>query len=130
VLADRRRAARGLNAGGDGAARGDPDAVFVALGGGGLTAGIGGYIKAIGRRVEMVACSPENSADMHHSIAAAMRLVIGRHHTLIERAAGVAVAAYLKEKERYRGRRVVIFLCGANIGLDRLREILTTTAAS
>ncbi|HYV84286.1 MAG TPA: threonine/serine dehydratase [Patescibacteria group bacterium] len=147
------------------------DAVFVALGGGGLIAGIGGYLKAIGRRVEMVACSPENSAVMHHSIAAgrvlemeskptlsdgtaggvepgaitldlcralvdhrvlvsedeiaaAMRLVIGRHHTLIEGAAGVAVAAYLKEKERYGGRRVVIVLCGANIGLDRLGEVL------
>jgi threonine dehydratase len=151
------------------------DAVLVALGGGGLIAGIGGYLKAIGRRVEMVACSPENSAVMHHSIAAgrvlemeskptlsdgtaggvepgaitldlcralvdhrvlvsedeiaaAMRLVIGRHHTLMEGAAGVAVAAYLKEKERYRGRRVVIVLCGANIGLDRLREVLTTPA--
>jgi threonine dehydratase len=149
------------------------DAVLVALGGGGLIAGIGGYLKAIGRRVEMVACSPENSAVMHHSIAAgrvlemeskptlsdgtaggvepgaitldlcralvdhrvlvsedeiaaAMRLVIGRHHTLVEGSAGVAVAAYLKEKERYRGRRVVIVLCGANIGLDRLREVLAS----
>jgi threonine dehydratase len=158
----------------DGAARGGPDAVFVALGGGGLIAGIGGYLKAIGRRVEMVACSPENSAVMHHSIAAgrvlemeskptlsdgtaggvepgaitldlcgalvdhrvlvsedeiaaAMRLVIGRHHTLIEGAAGVAVAAYLKEMDRWRGRRVVIVLCGANIGLDRLREVLTAS---
>jgi threonine dehydratase len=156
------------------AAPGGPDAVLVALGGGGLIAGIGGYLKAIGRRVEMVACSPENSAVMHHSIAAgrvlemdskptlsdgtaggvepgamtldlcralvdhrvlvsedeiaaAMRLVIGRHHTLIEGAAGVAVAACLKEKERYSGRRVVIVLCGANIGLDRLRQVLTAS---
>ncbi len=169
------RQIEGAASGAGGAARGGPDAVFVALGGGGLIAGIGGYLKAIGRRVEMVACSPENSAVMHHSIAAgrilemdskptlsdgtaggvepgaitldlcralvdhrvlvsedeiaaAMRLVIGRHHTLIEGAAGVAVAAYLKEKERYRGRRVVIILCGANIGLDRLREVLTTPA--
>jgi threonine dehydratase len=149
------------------------DAVLVALGGGGLISGIGGYLKAIGRVVEVVACSPENSAVMHHSIAAgrvldmesrptlsdgtaggvepgaitldlcrrlvdhrilvredeiaaAMRLVIGRHHTLIEGAAGVAVAAYLKEKERWRGRRVVIVLCGANIAIERLREVLAS----
>jgi threonine dehydratase len=147
------------------------DAVFVALGGGGLIGGIGASLAAIGRRVEMVACSPENSAVMHHSIeagrildmeslptlsdgtagavehgaitldlcrrvvsrrvlvseseiASAMRLVIGRHHTLIEGAAGVAVAGYLKERERYRGRRAVVVLCGANIALERLKEIL------
>jgi threonine dehydratase len=57
-------------------------------------------------------------------IAAAMRLVIDRHHTLIEGAAGVAVAGYLKEKSRYAGRDVVVVLCGANIARDRLREIL------
>jgi len=147
------------------------DAVFVALGGGGLTAGIGGFLKEIGRRVEVIACSPENSAIMHHSIAAghivtmeskptlsdgtagaveedtitfdlvrryvdrsvlvseeeiaaAMRLVIDRHHTLIEGAAGVAVAGYLKEMSRYAGRDVVIVLCGANIARERLKEIL------
>lgn len=147
------------------------DAVFVALGGGGLIAGIGGFLKEIGRRVEVVACSPENSAILHHSIAAghivtmeskptlsdgtagaveadtitfelirryvdrfvlvseeeiaaAMRLVIDRHHTLIEGAAGVAVAGYLKEMSRYAGRDVVIVLCGANIARERLKEIL------
>jgi threonine dehydratase len=147
------------------------DAAFVALGGGGLIGGIGGYLKGAGRRVAIVACSPENSAVMHHSIAAgrvvameskptlsdgtagavepgtitldlcrqvidesvlvsegeiaeAMRLVIGRHHTLIEGAAGVAVAGYLKLMDRFRGRRVAIVLCGANIALDRLRGIL------
>src|SRR5262245_11045680 len=34
--------------------------LYVALGGGGLISGIGGYLKEIGRRVEVVACSPEN----------------------------------------------------------------------
>ncbi|HEV8198442.1 MAG TPA: threonine/serine dehydratase [Candidatus Polarisedimenticolia bacterium] len=148
-----------------------PDAVFVALGGGGLIAGIGLALEGLGRRIEMVACSPENSAVMHHSLAAgrilemeslptlsdgtaggvepgaitfelcrrlvtrsvtvtegdiraSMRLVLERHHTLIEGAAAVAVAGYLKEKERFRGRRVVIVLCGANISLERLREAI------
>ncbi len=57
-------------------------------------------------------------------IAAAMRLVIGRHHTLIEGAAGVAVEGYLKERERFKGRRVAIVLCGANIAVETLCEVL------
>jgi threonine dehydratase len=148
-----------------------PDAIFVALGGGGLISGIGLALEGLGRRVELVACSPANSAVMHHSleagrildleslptlsdgtagavehgaitfdlcrrlvtrsvlvgeeeIRAAMRLVMERHHTLIEGAAAVAVAGYLKEKERFRGRRVVIVLCGANISLEKLREAI------
>jgi threonine dehydratase len=147
------------------------DAAFVAIGGGGLIAGTGAYLKTLNPAVEMVACSPENSAVLHHSLRAghivemeskptlsdgtagaveqgaitlelcqsvvdrsllvtedeikeAMRLVIGRHHTLIEGSAGVAVAGFLKEKERYRGRTVVIVLCGANIALERLKEVL------
>ncbi len=152
------------------------DAVFVALGGGGLISGVAGYLRSLGdaflgRGLEVVACSPENSPVMHESvragrileldsaptlsdgtaggveegaitfelcrrlvdrfvlvseeeIAAAMRLVIGRHHTLIEGAAGAAVAGYLKAKERYRGRNVVIVLCGANVSLETLRRVL------
>jgi threonine dehydratase len=136
-----------------------------------LIGGLGGYLKGIGRRVTIVACSPENSAVMHHSLAAgrvldmeskptlsdgtagaveagtitfdlcrnvvddsvlvseaeiadAMRLVIGHHHTLIEGAAGVAVAAFLRTAERWRGRRVGIVLCGANIAIDKLAAVL------
>lgn len=147
------------------------DALFVAIGGGGLIAGTGGYLKALNPRLEVVAVSPENSAVLHHSMAGgaivemeskptlsdgtagavekgaitldlcrrivdrsllvteeeikdAMRLVIGRHHTLIEGAAGVAVAGYLKDRHRHRGRTVAIVLCGANIALERLKEVL------
>ena len=147
------------------------DALFVALGGGGLISGIAGYLKEIGRRLDVVACSPENSAVMHHSVRAgrivemeslptlsdgtagavepgaitldlcrsyvdryvlvseeeirdAMRLVIDHHHTLVEGAAGVAVAAYLKEKDRHAGHNVVIVLCGGNISRDRLKDVL------
>lgn len=150
----------------------DLDVLFVALGGGGLIGGIGGYLKGIGRKVTIVACSPENSAVMHHSLAAgrilemeskptlsdgtagaveagtitfdlcravvdesvlvteaeiaeAMRLVIGHHHTLIEGAAGVAVAACLKSAARLRGRRAGVVLCGANIALGRLAAVLS-----
>jgi threonine dehydratase len=54
----------------------------------------------------------------------AVRLVIEHHHTLVEGAAGVAVAGFLKEKKRFEGREVVIVLCGANIDVPTLRRIL------
>lgn len=46
------------------------DAVFVALGGGGLISGIATYLKAVNPSVQIIACSPSNSAVMQHSVAA------------------------------------------------------------
>jgi threonine dehydratase len=147
------------------------DAVLVALGGGGLIAGLGGFLKSIVPEVEVIACSPEKSAVMHASIeagrileldseptlsdgtaggvepgaitfelcrtivdryvlvsedeiAAAMRLIIDRHHMLIEGAAGVPVAALLKEKASFAGKRVAVVLCGANISPETLCRVL------
>ncbi len=60
-------------------------------------------------------------------IAAAMRLVLHHHHMLVEGAAGVAVAGFLKasgEADRWRDRDVVIVLCGANVDPDVLKGIL------
>ncbi len=57
-------------------------------------------------------------------IAAAVRLVAETHHQLIEGAAGVAVAAYLKDPQRGQQRKVAIILCGANIDLSVLKGIL------
>lgn len=54
----------------------------------------------------------------------ATRWVIEHHHALVEGAAGVAVAGCLREKERLAGRDVAIVLCGANISLATLGEIL------
>jgi len=147
------------------------DAVFVALGGGGLISGLGGYLKAVRPELQVIACSPENSQVMHASLAAgrivemesrptlsdgtagglepgaitfelcreiidesvlvseeqireAVRLIVSRHHTLIEGAAGVAVAGYLANRERFAGMEVAIVLCGANIDSTVLAEIL------
>jgi threonine dehydratase len=149
----------------------DLDAVFIALGGGGLLSGVGAYLRSVRPGVEIVACSPENSCVMHQSAQAgrildlpslptlsdgtaggveddsitldwvcqtvdhyvlvseeeirrAMVEIIGGHHQLIEGAAGVAVAAFQKERQRYRGKRVAIVLCGANIALGTLRQVL------
>lgn len=57
-------------------------------------------------------------------IAAAIRLMIENHHYLIEGAAGVAVAAYLKDPQRGQQRNVAIVLCGANLDLDVLQGVL------
>jgi len=64
-------------------------------------------------------------------IERAMKLVIEHHHMLVEGAAGVAVAAFLKDSLAQEGDRiadrnqnVVIVLCGANVGFDTLRKIL------
>lgn len=57
-------------------------------------------------------------------IGAAIRLIVNHHHTLIEGAAGVAVAAFLKQTDRYRDKNVAILLCGANIDTDVLKRIL------
>ena len=144
------------------------DAVFVAVGGGGLIAGIGSYLKAVSPGTEIVGCWPENSPVMHAcmevgrivdvaerptlsestsgglepgsvtlelcrqvvdravfvteaEIAAAMRLVLREEHWLIEGAAGVAVAAFLKEAEWYAGKNAAIVLCGRNISPEALR---------
>ena len=147
------------------------DAVFVSVGGGGLAAGVAGYLKAIWPHVLIVGCLPQHSPVMARSveagrivdmdslptlsdgtaggiepgaitfelcqqlvdefvlvseeeIAAAMRMFIEAHHMLIEGAAGVAVAAYLKQQQALRGQRVAIIICGANISIETLKTVL------
>ncbi len=57
-------------------------------------------------------------------IRVAMRLIIGRHHTLIEGSAAVAVAGFLQTANRWAGQKVVIVLCGANVGIGTLKKVL------
>jgi threonine dehydratase len=57
-------------------------------------------------------------------IGKAIRLILEAHHLLVEGSAGVAVAAYLKRRDLYKGKNIVIVLCGANIGLLALRQVL------
>lgn len=57
-------------------------------------------------------------------IADAMRQFIDHEHQLIEGAAGVAVAAMLKQREAIAGRKVVAVVCGGNISRDTLKEVL------
>jgi threonine dehydratase len=57
-------------------------------------------------------------------IMTAMRDFMESQHQLLEGAAGVALAAFAKVAEAYRGKRVVIVICGAKIGLDKLKYVL------
>jgi len=148
----------------------DLDAVFVAVGGGGLIGGIGAYLKHASPRTEIVGCWPENSPVLYESmkvgwilpveerptvsestsggleegsvtlevcravidtcvlvseeeILDAMRLVHRSKNWLIEGAAGVAVAAFLKTAERYQGKTVAIVICGGNLS-QKVRDVL------
>ena len=138
------------------------DAVFVAVGGGGLIGGIGAYIKFASPKTEVVGCWPENSPVLFESIKAGRILDVAEQPTLsestagglepgsvtleicshvidtsilvseteilhavrrvrslkgsvIEGAAAVAVAAFMKNAERYSGKRVAVVICGANV---------------
>lgn len=147
------------------------DAVFIALGGGGLLAGIAAWLEVMLPEAAIIGCSPENSAVMIHSLRAgeileleskptlsdgtaggvergavtfewcreladdlvtvgeneirqAMRLVYETHGLAVEGAAGVAVAGFLGQAERWRSRRVVAIVCGGNVSPAVLRSVL------
>ena len=57
-------------------------------------------------------------------IANSIRLIAQKHHKIIEGAAAVAVASFLKNIDKYKGKTVVIIICGANISMKKLKEIL------
>lgn len=57
-------------------------------------------------------------------IAAAIRLTLETHHQLVEGSAAVAIAGFQKLHSHFKGQNVVIILCGANISLGTLKQIL------
>jgi len=138
------------------------DALFVAVGGGGLIGGVGAYTKHASPATEIVGCWPENSRVLLESIRAgrivdipeqptlsestagglepgsvtldicarvidrsalvsedeildAMQKVRALRGWVIEGAAAVAVAAFLKEAQHYRGKRAAVVICGGNV---------------
>jgi threonine dehydratase len=147
------------------------DAVFVAVGGGGLISGIAGFLRWAHPGVTVIGASPENSQVMAQSVLAgrilslpswptlsdgtaggiepgaitfglcrelvdefvtvsesqigeSLRLFLEMHHMLIEGAAAVAVASYLKTSRRWAGKDVVIVICGGNISLEVLSRVI------
>lgn len=53
-----------------------------------------------------------------------IRLMIKKHHKLVEGSAAVAVASLVLEPERYADQTTVIVVCGANISLETLKDVL------
>lgn len=147
------------------------DAIFVALGGGGLIGGIGSYVKQTMPTCKIVACSPSQSPAMHECLQAGriidvpchetlsdgtaggveagsitfelcrevvdesllvneeeirehMRRFLQTEHQLIEGAAAVALAGWARVASDYRGKRVAVVICGANISLDTLATVV------
>ena len=59
-----------------------------------------------------------------NEIKNAMITFMEKEHQLLEGAAGTAVAALIKKKDDLLGKRVGVIICGGNISLDTVREIL------
>lgn len=58
-------------------------------------------------------------------IKAAMKLMAEHEHFMIEGAAGVALASFLKTKRNYQNKKVVVVLCGRNIMLEKFIQAVS-----
>jgi len=147
------------------------DAIFIAVGGGGLISGVGSFLKSVNPSLTVVSCQPVASAVMTESvkagkildlpsdptlsdgtaggieanaitfdicrevtdefvvvseeqIAEAMRGFIDSHHMLPEGAAGVAIAGLLASGDKYKGKNVVVIVCGGNVSRETLKKVI------
>ena len=148
----------------------DVDAVFVAVGGGGLIGGVGSVLKDHDTNIRVYGCQPLASPVMARSIEAgriidmasaptlsdgtaggieedsitfplnqavvdawiivdegqiadAMRRYRETDGEVVEGAAGVAIAGLLERREAISGEKIVIIICGGNVGGDALERI-------
>jgi len=146
------------------------DAVFVAVGGGGLIGGVGAYLKWVSPATEVIGCWPENSPVLLEAIKAgrivdvveqptlsestsgglepgsvtldicrnvidhavlvteeeirnAMLLVRNTQGWLMEGAAAVALAAFMKTAVNYEGKTVAVIICGGNVSEEVKKNI-------
>jgi threonine dehydratase len=67
---------------------GPMDAIYVAVGGGGLIGGVGAYLKTVSPNTEIVACWPENSRVMYECLRAGKVMEFLERPTLSESTAG------------------------------------------
>ena len=61
-------------------------------------------------------------------IKEAIRFMIDKHQLLIEGAAALSIAAFIKEKQRFANKNVVLIISGKKISLDQLKTILVEGA--
>ncbi|MCB1830397.1 MAG: threonine ammonia-lyase, biosynthetic [Chromatiaceae bacterium] len=76
---------------------GPPDAIFVPVGGGGLIAGIGAYIKFVFPQVKIIGVEPEDAPTLHSALASKRRVVLKQVGIFAD---GVAVRQIGKESFR------------------------------
>ena len=59
-------------------------------------------------------------------IASAMRLLLDKHHKVVEGAAAATVAAILDPSNvaRFRAKNVIALLCGGNVSTKTLKQVL------
>lgn len=57
-------------------------------------------------------------------IASAIRDMAAAENFIIEGAAGVALAAGLKDAETYKGRKIAVVVCGRNIAMTTFRSVM------
>ena len=60
-----------------------------------------------------------------NEIKLGIKNAINDHHQLIEGSAGAAIAALIKRKNKFFGKRVVIVICGGNINSKTLNKVLS-----
>ena len=56
-------------------------------------------------------------------IAKGIQIGVEKHHQLIEGAAGTAIAGFMKQKDKFKDRTVVLVMCGGNISGAVLKSI-------
>ena len=66
----------------------------------------------------------ESVLESEEEIKTAMVAYMEMERQLLEGAAGTAVAALLKKKDELKGKRVGVVICGGNVSLDTIRNIL------
>ena len=57
-------------------------------------------------------------------ILTSMRMMIKHHHLIVEGSAGVSLAALIKEKSRYQGKKVAVIICGGNVSETVLKKVV------
>jgi len=69
-------------------------------------------------------CVDEYILVSEEEIKTAIRLVLDKSFMLIEGAAALSVACFLKEKQRFKNKNVVLVISGKKISMDKLKNII------
>ena len=57
-------------------------------------------------------------------IKESIKLILKHHYMLVEGAGAVTIASFLKNKDMFEGKNVVLIISGAKISLDKIKEIM------